>query len=319
MTILKVLSIMALFSSLFFIPFSADGQIPLPINGAYVVEWSPDGSFLALIGSNSIWLYSITDNMFEQLEIMPEDRPQDIAWSSDGLRLAVSNTRETGINAIYIWDIATRNRSIEILQPSVDYVIVSWSPDGTELATTWLNAIAIWNTSTGERLNFLEGHLVPYTAESVSWSPDGTKLASVGDDNTIKVWSVSTKLQLFATLNIDDGGETLEWSPNGNQLAVAVNNHVIIWESTGSNYQIINTLTQHSDIVLDVDWHNDKLATSGVDGIIYVWDTNSWISTHEIQVSSYIYSTSWSPDGTQLAYTSANNSSIQIVRISSFK
>ena len=54
---------------------------------------------------------------------------------------------------------------------------VSWSPDGTRLATGSEDGTAkVWDAAGGRELLTLKGHTGQ--VHSVSWSPDGTRLAT---------------------------------------------------------------------------------------------------------------------------------------------
>ena len=56
-------------------------------------------------------------------------------------------------------------------------VSVSWSPDGTRLATGSGDGTAkVWEAAGGRELLTLKGHTG--TVYAVSWSPDGTRLAT---------------------------------------------------------------------------------------------------------------------------------------------
>jgi hypothetical protein len=66
---------------------------------------------------------------------------------------------------------------------------VSWSPDGTRLATGSLDGTAkVWDVTGGRELLTLKGHAGEVI---VSWSPDGTRLATAGYDGTAKVWEAA--------------------------------------------------------------------------------------------------------------------------------
>ena len=68
---------------------------------------------------------------------------------------------------------------------------VSFSPDGTKVASgSGDNTVKLWDVTSGECLQTLEGHSRYVT--SVSFSPDGTKVASGSWDKTVKLWDVTS-------------------------------------------------------------------------------------------------------------------------------
>ena len=63
---------------------------------------------------------------------------------------------------------------------------VSFSPDGTKVASGSSDkTVKLWDVTSGECLQTLEGH--SHYVTSVSFSPDGTKVASGSDDETVKL------------------------------------------------------------------------------------------------------------------------------------
>ena len=68
---------------------------------------------------------------------------------------------------------------------------MSFSPDGTKVASgSGDKTVKLWDVTSGECLQTLEGHSDCVT--SVSFSPDGTKVASGSDDKTVKLWDVTS-------------------------------------------------------------------------------------------------------------------------------
>jgi hypothetical protein len=90
-----------------------------------------------------------------------------------------------------VWDARTGGTPLLDLNGHTGEVFsVSWSPDGTRLATGSSDSTAkVWDAASGRELLTLKGYTV--WVWSVSWSPDGTRLATAGDDGTAKVWDAA--------------------------------------------------------------------------------------------------------------------------------
>ncbi len=63
---------------------------------------------------------------------------------------------------------------------------VSFSPDGTRIASASVAEVKVWDVATGQETLTLEGHT--FSVNSVVFSPDGALLASASDNGTVKVW-----------------------------------------------------------------------------------------------------------------------------------
>jgi len=68
---------------------------------------------------------------------------------------------------------------------------VTFSPDGRTLASgSYDQTVRLWEVSSGQCLNVLQGHTNMVT--SVAFSPDGKTLASGSSDGTINLWDSQT-------------------------------------------------------------------------------------------------------------------------------
>ncbi|MFQ5923551.1 MAG: WD40 repeat domain-containing protein [Anaerolineales bacterium] len=108
-----------------------------------------------------------------------------IAWAPDGRFLAVAGS--LGIS-LFDGEILEELGFIESLTGMAS---VAYSPDGDMLASGGFdNTVQLWDSSTGDLLRMLEGHVG--WVESVAFSPDGRLLASAGsdDDGTLRLWGV---------------------------------------------------------------------------------------------------------------------------------
>ncbi|HJN25749.1 MAG TPA: hypothetical protein QGG18_08690, partial [Rhodospirillales bacterium] len=84
---------------------------------------------------------------------------------------------------------AKRNPSAGVTGHTGSVMHVSWSPDGTRIATaSYDNTARIWDVDGGKPLATMSGHTG--TVMHVSWSPDGTRIATASSDATARIWDV---------------------------------------------------------------------------------------------------------------------------------
>ena len=98
----------------------------------------------------------------------------------------------TDTKAIEIWNLLTKQRSLEIKDLSDGAKWVAWSPDGKMLATSVGRSFKVWNSATGEKIATLDGgDAGPHGfAGSAKWSPDGSRLATITYWGCVCLWDV---------------------------------------------------------------------------------------------------------------------------------
>ncbi|HSH04558.1 MAG TPA: hypothetical protein VLL52_18755, partial [Anaerolineae bacterium] len=140
-------------------------------------------------------------------------------------------------------------------QHSASINSVSWSPDGSQLASaSWDNSVIIWDADSGDHALTLSGHWD--SVYSVSWSPDGTQLASASADNSVIIWDADSGDHALTLSGHSADVNSVSWSPDGTQLASASrDNSVIIWDADSGDHTL--TLSGHSDFVYSVSWSPD--------------------------------------------------------------
>jgi WD40 repeat protein len=199
----------------------------------------------------------------------------------------------------------------------------AWSPDGEILAVPVDNDVRLY-TADLEEIDRLEGHTG--RVFSVDWSPDGSQLGSGSEDETIRVWDVTTRDTVRVLQGPRDRITQVKWSPDGSKIASVAIDHMIygsdavwvfettwIWEARrGAVSRILPTQVD----VWALAWSPDgeQIATSGLFGEeagypgygIKVWDTTTGdqVSVLPFFLESEIYSIAWSPEGSRLAVAS---------------
>ncbi len=156
--------------------------------------FSPDGQTVAFgTESGAVMLVDAGAPNARQPRVLGEhtEAARDLAFSPDGGWLASVSLDGTAT----LWDLNGINAPrIFEHDADVDVLAVSFSPDGSVLATAGGNptaaegAVWLWDVGTGALLATLAGSTTPVV--DLAFSPDGAQLASVGTDGTLRVWGL---------------------------------------------------------------------------------------------------------------------------------
>ncbi|MFE9890086.1 protein kinase [Streptomyces scopuliridis] len=137
------------------------------------------------------------------------------------------------------------------------------SPDRATLASSMYDhTIELWDVATRKKTAALVGHTGGISA--MQFSPDGSMLAAA-DDNTIRVWSVSTQTER-TTLTVGESTSvgSLDFSPDNHTLA-SVNDDgvIVVWDVRSGRKTA--TIRENTSDAFPVEFSSAGLYLSGFD------------------------------------------------------
>ena len=277
------------------------------------IQYSPDGTRLAVASSIGIWLYDTSNYQEETLLVGHTKNVNCIAFSPDGKTLASGSFS----SAVILWDVITNTKKHTFSSKQKDLIqlrSVAFSPDVNILAGGSFETVQLWNVVKGELKLTLQGHTGD--VHSVAFSPDGKLLASgcdveyIGEDHSlgykgIRLWDAETGEQK-QTLKGEMGDiYSVAFSPDGSMLASGegwADYAIRLWDVVTGEQKL--TFKGHTGNVNSVAFSSDgsMLASGSGDSTIRLWDvaTGKHIQTFKGH-TWYVNSVIFSEDGTMLA------------------
>jgi WD40 repeat protein len=249
------------------------------------VGFSPDGTKLALYSSNAMFDNNSAGAIY------------DVLYDDDGISYLDNGTPrhlQDNSGSLKLWDVASGSL-LGSVGDVYDIISLTFSPDGSKIASQSEWDVQLWDVATGEALLTLDG-------THACFSPDWTKVALGSHGTTIKLWDIATG-QLLRTYEAPSSVWSLSFSPDGTKIAVGYGSGrggVELWDVTSNTR--VQTLEGHSTMVKSVSFSPDgtKVA-SGDYRDVKIWDVTSGecLQTH-LRHLDEVKSVSFSPDGTKL-------------------
>ena len=158
------------------------------------IQYSPDGTRLAVAALNGIWYYHAAPGekltaSYRMLSRFTDsaDIVVDLAFSPDGRTLAYGTEDRT----VQLRDTTRARFKRKFPEGMISVYRLAFSPDGGTLASTgWGKIVVLRDVVTGEQKRTLTGHTGNVT--SVAFNPHGRTVASGSEDGTVRLWDTET-------------------------------------------------------------------------------------------------------------------------------
>ena len=295
------------------------------------IQFSPDGSRLAVSSSIGIWFYDPeTGKELDLLAYTDGVSPFAFAYSPDGNTIASASTKEmiiiTGIREarlpstagymVQLRDVTTRKKGTTVSTQTQKVASIVYAPDGKTIATarTGDNTVYLWDAATGKSKGTLERE-GSRSIQSFVYAPDGNTIATAGGwtDNVVQVWNAQTGAHQTTLTGHTKQVNSVAYAPDGNMIASgSTDGTVRLWDTaTGKQKAILNWTSWVSFLFswLNAPIHSvayspdgNTVAAVSLDRKLRLWDTRTrklkfTLTGHTGPVDSIVYS----PDGKTIA------------------
>jgi len=282
--------------------------------GASKIQFSPDGTTLALDQRNWLLLLRVTDMAYLK-KINIKNGFSNFAYSPDGNILAFQNS---DYGTITLWSLANNKLFSTMKSPpksGCGYNTNDWcraiydmdfSPDGTVLTTiNNENALNIWSVTDGTLLHTIEDFTFP--TKNMSLSEDGTIINTITYNGIYNSWNISAN-NIVKSMYVSSNSI---FTADGSELATCCGYDNTLRIISTSDGEVLNTI---KNVLPDIRYsgvyymkfarENSLLLVGSVTGIQYdlkfgLWDISSGKEIYKVNNGSPIIS----PNGDMLAIT----------------
>jgi WD40 repeat protein len=150
------------------------------------VDYSPDGSLLAVAGFHEVLLHQADGKALKGRLVGLSERIQSVRFSPDGKWLAAACGDPARLGEIQVWEVATRTLKVSVPSGWDTLYGVSWSPDSKLVAFGCAdNTVRAIEAQTGKQV-FQMGSHNDWVLDT-AFSEKGDHVISVGRDMTAKL------------------------------------------------------------------------------------------------------------------------------------
>lgn len=231
-----------------------------------------------------------------------DDYVTDLAWSSDGTRLAIAG----GEGQVFVATHAGASKSLAVTalgNHGMGALAVAWQPRGTVVASSGQdNSIALWDGATGTERRRLRPAMA--WTEHLAWSPDGTQLASASGKG-LSLWSPEG--ELVHRFDPQPGAiAAIGWDKPGRDLAAATHGAMVIHRIEPPQYATRQYKWPGGCQTVSFSPNGRVIASGMQDGSLHFWYLASGKDSQMRGYPGKVHLTSWSGDSRWLASNAGN-------------
>ena len=300
---------------------SLAGELDGHVSAVFDLTFAADGSFLISSGAEGtarLWDTKAKTLLMQLGEIrgpvnaVAFSNAGDFFASGDSISAVTADVLSADAE---LWDAEAGELLLRFVGHEDVINSVGFSPDDQTLVTaagspppdTNDPSVRLWNVKSGEELLVLPGHAGGSTA--AAFSPDGGSIASGGRDGLVKIWSASTGA-LLKTMSHPGGVTDVAYRPNGEVLSAGFSGVIHVWNPVSGS--LLHTVGGGNPFGIEsIDISNDGqhvvAAGDAYGNNLKMFDIDTGALTQQFvgDADGFLYSTAFSPDGTQVVSTSA--------------
>lgn len=244
------------------------------------MQYSPDGSILAVATTIGIWVYD-TDTYQEQaLLSLSNQEMEKVYFNHDG---TVLTGMEMFGNKITHWDVTLPKIKKSSTNRHDFPHQATYSSDGNTFVTKSFKEIHIRDSKTNTSKHILKGH-GDYISCLV-YSPDDEIIASGSHDQTVRLWDVKTGKHIRMLRGHKDNITFLSFSPDGSTLiSVSKDMTINFWDIPSGELKlplaiqgVISDKIETKEKIKRTFFSPDQsvLITAGESRTIHLWDSTT--------------------------------------------